>query len=242
MFTPRDPQELQRAAIKRIIEERKKTDPFAAPAFGAKAVNDRLMKLMKNDKGIHLDSYLGVLGSLAGFSCQMVIREEQIKIGRKTEESVFIIATPTDGKRYFFGDALNGPLVENQHSVWSLTAGAAQRLGLREVPDVGEIFRHTAATVGTEAFGIPRLPEGHSLTDPPINYVIHLWPFFLPMIKEYCDYPCEWPILFGIAIQETIVSTKGVLDPKLAMKLVMECAIPMSKVDLPAFIKQLGHY
>ncbi|WP_157199276.1 hypothetical protein [Methylomonas koyamae] len=47
-----------------------------------------------------------------------------------------------------------------------------------------------------------------------------------------CPHPAHWPILFGLAIQEAIHSGKSVIDPCIALKIVMESAIAMSKVDL----------
>ena len=45
----------------------------------------------------------------------------------------------------------------------------------------------------------------------------------------------EWPILFGVAVQDIMLRIKPeVLDPKLALAMVMESAIAMSKVDLSA--------
>jgi hypothetical protein len=39
-------------------------------------------------------------------------------------------------------------------------------------------------------------------------------------------------MVFAIAIQKAILMGKDVIDPTLAGTIVMECAVPMSKVDL----------
>ncbi len=225
------------AALKSAIEVQKKTDPLVGLKIGAKEVNQRLINGLKNEKGVHIESFHTVLGSLAGFSCQMSLREELADQARASSEKVVLaVASGADGKKYYFGDSLNKPLAESQYSIWSLAAGAAQKLGAT-VPDVGEIFAHVAATVGGDAFGIPRIPDDHSPGDLPLNYLKVIWPSIFPVVAQFSDKPSEWPILFGIAIQEAIMMAKGVIDPCLAVTIVMESAVPMSKVDLPDFYR-----
>ena len=62
-----------------------------------------------------------------------------------------------------------------------------------------------------------------------------LWPTLLPVVRSFCDDPAEWPILFAIATQESIFMAKDVIEPGLAVTVVMESAVPMSKIDLPEF-------
>jgi hypothetical protein len=54
------------------------------------------------------------------------------------------------------------------------------------------------------------------------------------MIERFCPNPEHRPVLLGLAIQSLLSQTKAVLDPCLALQVVMESAIPMSKVDLNA--------
>jgi hypothetical protein len=48
----------------------------------------------------------------------------------------------------------------------------------------------------------------------------------------FCPNPVDWPILYSLAIQEAIYAGKEAIEPGLAFRIVMESAIPMSKVDL----------
>jgi hypothetical protein len=188
------------------------------------------MSGLNDQRGVHLETLLCALGSLAGYSCQASVRE-LLKQGGQPEEEAFVIAIGKDGRRYFFGDALNKPLAEDQYSVWSLAAGVATGLGCQQPLNVGEIFKYVAATVGGPEFGIPRIPEGHRPGDPPSNWVKYAWSKALTTVQNYCESPSEWPVAFGIAIQVVMTQAKGVIDPCLALSIVMESAIPMSKVD-----------
>lgn len=219
------------AALMRAIEKKRETDPLIGAKLGSKEINHRLINAMKSEKGVHVESILCALGALAGYACQANLRAQALENGMP-ETAAFIVIVTADGKKYFFGDPLNQVLAESQYSVWSLAAGAAQHNGCSSLPDILEIFEHVTKAVGNVEFGIPRIPEGHQPGDTPINYLKVLWPNLLPTIKQFCQKPSEWPILLGFAVQEVINMSKGVIAPDLAIKIVMESAIPMSKVDL----------
>ncbi len=213
------------------IRQKSKEDPLIGAKLGAKEIFQRLLIGMKDSKGVHVESLLSALGALAGYSCQANLRAQALAKGM-AETAAFQIIKTKDGKNYFFGDPLNNALAGSQHSVWGLAAGAAQDGGAKELPDLQEIFEHTASVIGSDQFGIPRIPDNHRASATPINYLRDIWPTLFPTVKLFCPNPVDWPILFSLAIQEAIDAGKGTIDPAFALKIVMESAIPMSKVDL----------
>ena len=218
-------------AMDRAIAEKQKTDPLIKVKIGGNEIFQRLVGGLKDERGVHIESLLAILGALAGYACQFSVRERNLKYGAKSPVRGLTIAAGADGRQYYFGDALNLPLAEDRYSVWSLTAGTVKQLG-KPLPDLTDIFKHAAATVGGAQFGIPRLPKGHGAGDLPINFLKIFWPKLLPIAQRFCDGPAELPIVFGLAIQHAILMGKDVIDPTLAGTIVMECAVPMSKVDL----------
>ena len=225
------------AAVHRAIADRKKEDPLIGVKIGAKEINHRIiLALGKTDpKGAHVGSLLTILGSLAGYSCQMVARinlGELAKENKVTDVDLVHVVGTGDEKKFFYGNSINKPLAEDKYSIWSMAAGAAQHNGCKELPDIHEIFKYVTSTIGSEQFGIPRVPDEQKAFDTPADIVLAFWPTMLPMLKEFCDTPAEWPILFAAAIQESIDMSKNIIDPKIALTVVMECAIPMSKIDL----------
>lgn len=219
------------AALMKVIEKQRKTDPLIGAKIGSKEINRRLFDAMKTEKGVHIESILCALSALAGYACQASLRVQALEKGM-SEVTALVVIDTANGKKYFFGDPLNQLLVESKYSVWSLAAGAAQHNGCSQLPDINDIFRHVTTTVGNDNFGIPRLPDKHQPSDTPVNYLKALWPHLLPVIKQFCPTPSEWPILYGLAIQEVIDMAKGIITPDLALTIVMESAIPMSKIDL----------
>jgi hypothetical protein len=105
-------------------------------------------------------------------------------------------------------------------------------LGLQELIDLHEIFKHVTVTLGTDNFGIPRVDAEHKAKETPLNYVRFLWPQLFPLAQSFCPTPQDWPVVFGVAIQEILFASKDLIAPKLALIIVMESAVPMSKIHL----------
>ena len=139
-----------KSGMKQAIAERKKSDPFAGVKIGCLEINQRIISALKNERGVHIESLLSVLGSLAGYACQVAVREEMVVQQRTPENQAFVIVESKDGSRYFFGDNLNKPLAESQYSIWALTAGAVNYLG-KKPPDISEIFKHVSNSLGTRS-------------------------------------------------------------------------------------------
>jgi len=217
-------------SLYRAVDERRAEDPMIGAKIGAKEILQQVINALKTGRGVRIEDLLAILATLAGYACQMSVREQPG--GSLTE------AVTSDGAKYYFGDALNRPLAESQYSVWSICAGTAQHLGVRpeDFPGLDDVFRHVSASVGTPQFGIPRLPEAHMPGEPPRNY-LKLWKLFLPRVRRFCPDAQQWPMLYAIAIAEAMEMAKDVIAPQLALRLVMECAIPMSKVD-PASVEE----
>ncbi len=205
--------------------------PMAGARLGAKAIYQRLLAEAGNRQQVHFASLLCNLGALAGYACQAYLRAQAVARGM-SETAAFLVVDALDGKQFFFGDPLNKILANSQYSLWSLAATAAHQAGAEEFPDLDELFQHTASVLGSKDFGIPRVPGRHRAGDTPLNYLKAQWAPLLPVVKSFCPDPANWPILYGMATQEAIILGKDAIPPALALSIVMESAIPMSKIDL----------
>ncbi len=228
------PGETAEELIQQAMAVQKKLDPLAGLKIGAQELTERLVLALKTEHGLHIETFLTVLAALAGFSCQMSTREK-IVAGKATGEHPIIEVKGADGQIYFFGDMVNKPLLEDRLSIWSFAGGAAQQAGAKNLPDIHEIAKHVADSVGKNEFGVPRLPDEHRAADMPVNLLKTFWGPVFGIVKPYCDSPSEWPILFGITLNGAITQAKDAIDPEMALKIVMETAIPMSKIN-PAFL------
>ncbi len=227
-----DPSRWEASLLDRI-KEMSPTDPLIGAKICGKELAPRLIESMKEGHGVHVESMMCAAGALAGYSCQAAVRAKN-RMQDADELAGLSIATTHDGRTFLFGDSLNGYVAESEMSVWSIAAGGAQACGCQRLPDLDDIFAHVANTVGSTEFGLPRLPEGHPVHEAPLFYLERLWPKHFPLVERLCPEPDHWPLAFALAIQELLSQTRAVLEPCVALQVVMESAIPMSKVRLGA--------
>jgi hypothetical protein len=207
------------------------------------SLRETLLRALKDERGIHAETLMVVSGSLAGYTAAYVLWETMIKPGRLQLMRDIHVAETTDGAKYYFGDPLNAFLVPETPgnlSLYSIIAGSAADAGVPfgEMPPPDEIFGHVAKTIGHSAFGTIRAPDDHRprLT---AQQALALWPVTREILSRN-DNPgfagqsvpvAHWPIVTNIVAGQFIAQTKHVLDPRLAVRLILEAAISMSKVD-----------
>jgi hypothetical protein len=195
-------------------------------------IADWLMREVKDQRGIHCETLLTVVGALAGYAAQQALWEGMVKPGKLAISQAFKVVETPSGAMYFFGDTLDSLLVsmEPKHvSVWKIVAGSVLAAGGEHLPNVNDLLRHSAATAGTSAFGLPRLPDDHLPSILPRAALERFWPDARMLLA--LSEPLQWPLLMAHAAQKLMLAMKGSIAPDLAVKIVMEAAVPMSRVD-----------
>jgi hypothetical protein len=216
------------AAFFQALAERSKTDPLIGAQMGAKEIMERLTQALRNERGVHIESLVGVLAALAGYACQVSVREAA-RAQRVPETALMTSVQTKDGRTFFVGDAINRALVNSQYSVWGIAAAGAQDAGCTALPDIAEVFTYANSTVGSASFGHYRV-AGNQPGDLPANYLA-MWPDVQAIIARFCPDPAQWPVLLAIALRDAIIWGKAVLKPSLALGLAMDTAVAMSMVD-----------
>lgn len=179
---------------------------------------------------VHVETMLSALGAMAGFGCQIAVREA-VKAGQISSEGALVEVTTKDGGTYYFGDQLNQPLLEAPINVWKLIAGGAQHAGATELHDVIEIVKHVSATVGGPEFGVLRVDAKHQPHEAPIEALKKHWQPCWTLIRSLGADPIMTGWYFAGAAQTVIIDAKEVIDPVLSYRIVMEAAVAMAKVD-----------
>jgi len=195
-------------------------------------IADWLMRELKDQRGVHCETMLTVVGALAGYAAQQALWEGMVKPGKLAISQAFQVMDTPSGATYFFGDALDAILVSmepKQLSIWKIVAGGTLAQGGEHLPDIGNLLRHCASTAGTAQFGLPRLPDGHLPAILPRAALERFWPGarLLLGLAE----PLSWPLHMAYAAQKLMQAMKGSIAPDLAVRIVMEAAVPMSRVD-----------
>jgi hypothetical protein len=227
---PEDIEALKRAALRRAIDAAEREDPLRGAQVAGQVILERMLILFTDERGVHVESVATALGALAGYACQQAAFDG-LRAGNPDYAGAALnVATTTSGEELYFGDALVRPLAQTTYSIWGLVAAGAQQQGA-VLPDLMELLRHGASTIGGADFGVPRFAPGTGANDIPRNYLA-LWERFLPTLKELAPNVQRWPIAYGIAVQNLFKLGGGQFDLGVLTRVVMDSAIATSKIKL----------
>ena len=81
--------------------------------------------------GLHVETFLCVMGALAGFAAQMGMREEFIGKQKKSEQDIFKIFKTANNFLYYGGPNLGALLTDTPHSIFKLSGTLYNKLGGR---------------------------------------------------------------------------------------------------------------
>lgn len=226
-------------ALRRAIHEQAQNDPHIAAKIAAQSLLNRSFSILQDDRGVHVESVFALLGSLAGQACLQSALAQIADKEHPDENDALITVTDTQGRNYYYGNPINNLLLEGHFSVWSLVGGAVQSHG-GALPDIDDIVKHVVQSIGKPQFGTPRLPDGVEIRFSPQEY-LRLWQPFKAEILDVLPVPArDWPFAYALAIQNFMVQGQDFMMPgqtalsvATAAVIVMECAVPMSKILPP---------
>jgi hypothetical protein len=198
--------------------------------ISARQVLDHLMTTLTTDQGVHIESLVTALGALAGRACQFATLDGLSSKNPDYDGLSLLVVGGANGDQYYYGDAINRPLAESPQSVWALLASPVVHFG-GELPDFGELFSHSAATVGGPQFGRPRYAEGTDAAETPREYV-RLWNDLLPIVCRHSPGPQQWPLAYGYALQRLFAQVNAQLDLGVLARVAMDSAIATSRLKV----------
>jgi hypothetical protein len=207
-------------------------DLYVRAKAAADLIGPGAMSVAMSERGLHVESMLVALGAVAGFGCQIAARLSPPPEAVGSDQTVrWVEAQGADGRSYFLGDAGNHYLLEAPMSLWNVAAGVLPGLGAGAPPDIIEIVRHVAGTIGTEDFGSIRFPPGTGASHAPTEYLVRLWPDTRERLGRSDLAVSEWCVGFGIAVQIMLMAAREATDPVAALGILMETAVAMAKID-----------
>ncbi|MEO9971451.1 MAG: hypothetical protein ABJG15_16770 [Hyphomonadaceae bacterium] len=223
------------AALLRHLDEKDKEDPIARLEIAGRAVFDLACQSLKGlggREGIRVEDLLALLGSAGGYSTIVTVLA-QIEADANSIEKVGMQHVGTaDGRHFYFGDFLNHVLLNHEKAILRMSLGMSKHLGgTASVDDVTDAMAYTASKVGTPEFGIPRLPEDHRPIVSPTEFVRLIWPRINQELERYEISVILRPSVIGFAIMNAMQAGKDTIDPTLATKIIIECAVPTSRLD-----------
>lgn len=190
---------------------------------------------IKRTGQVHPETLLTEIGALAGFAVQMSIRKSVIERQKLDPGTILIEVATKNDEIYYFSDVMNWMLFENMehppYSVWAYVAAAVPSERRLLLPDISDIVSNAARSIGTGRFGVPRLPPAHMPLKLPRSALDEHWRPIRAEFEASCRDPSEWAYDIAAAAQWQMLTSRDAVDLPLAARIVMEAAIPMSKVD-----------
>ena len=194
-----------------------------AAKIAAIEIYENINAILREEKDAQTASAFAALGSLAGQAC---LQEALFLHADKSD--ALITVSDVSGRHYYYGETIDRLLLQDRLSVWALLATAMQKYEDAALPDTEAIRYHVTQTIGAPLFGVPRLPLGLHIRMAPLE-CLQLWqPLKAGVLDRLHVPPQDWHLAYGLAIQKMLA--QDALPPTQAALIVMECAIPMSKV------------
>jgi hypothetical protein len=194
-----------------------------------------MAKQIKQSGEIHAETLLTEIGALAGFAAQMSIRKAMIAEQGLDPDSILVEVVTKNEEKYYFSDVLNWILFENMdappYSIWAYVSAAVPEDIRMVLPDIADIVSHAARTIGMRRFGVPRVPPSHAPRKLPRAALDEHWRSVQDELTASRRHPSEWPYDLAVAAQWQMLTSREGLPLHIAATIVMEAAIPMSKVD-----------
>ena len=193
-----------------------------------------VLEAYKDSKGVHIESVLSALGSLSGFAVQEGLRQKLVIESGQPESKIFFIVKTKNNEVFYFGpifDQFLTGIKQGNFSVWTIVAEGAVKAGATKLPDINLIAKENAERIGLASYGVPDAISGHPVKDLPLVALQKHW----IKVREILEFNKVEPIYWGWEIayvaQGLILEGKDIIPPHIAAEIVMEAAIPMSKID-----------
>jgi hypothetical protein len=184
---------------------------------------------------VHPQTLLTAIGALAGFAAQMAIRKAIIAPGKLDPNEILPEVVTKNGEKYYFSDTLNWMLFENvaspPYSIWAYLLDIIPPAERGALPDMEDVLGFAARSIGTARFGMPRLPPEHMPHKTPRAALEESWATVQREFETSARDPAAWPFDLAYAAQWQMATSRDRVPLPLAAWIVMEAAIPMSKVD-----------
>jgi hypothetical protein len=204
-------------------------------AIGRSIAAMLMAKQISRTGQVHHETLLTEIGALAGFAVQMSIRRSVIERQQLDPGTILVEVATKNNEIYYFSDLLNWMLFENMeqppYCVWAYVSAPVPPESHLLLPDMSEIVSNAARSIGTKPFGVPRLPREHMPHKLPRSALEEHWRFIRAELGTAGRDPSQWPYDVAAAAQWQMSTGQGTIDLPLAARIVMEAAIPMSKVD-----------
>src|SRR5262249_33843705 len=148
-----------------------------------------------------------------------VMQSKRFTIDTK-DTAAFCIVTAKNGEKLYYGSFPNQPLLESPVSVQSIIRLAVQQAGPAPV-DFRDVATHIASTVGTDRFGIPRVPPEYTPIQPARETLERYASQMFQHIGAFKADPAYLGWHFAWAGLKVITKNKDSISPSVSARIVL---------------------
>lgn len=169
---------------------------------------------------------LMLAAGMAGYACHQAVKENKEPL---------IFTETKDGKKFFFGDAVNFYLLENPYSVLNLLSGYYKNKTDKEVSssDIKKFVSQGINNIADKDFLLAKRFHPSDI----YQMVFDCWHgIYDNMTSRYCKTADEWSVLYAIVLQNILNHMDG--KPEQLFNKAVECALYLSKMDYTSIRKK----
>lgn len=187
---------------------------------GAGNVIAMLKGVLRGPQGTDMTVVMIYAAGLAGCACHEAV---------KAEGGTFAVAKTTNGQTFYLGDDVNKYLLENRLSVLSFISAICEGA-------VDDALAYVTAFVSS--LGDPNLSVCDMTADSVYKMVKECWDgIYVTMTTRICKKPSEWPVLYGIVLQNIMREALQIGAPADEVKrIALECSIALSRMGDDTFV------
>ena len=221
----------------KLLESEEGNQPHQRTQLAGKVVFDAVCEILNSDKGVRIEDLIAALAATGGLHCAFAALEAHAQLGPQAHEHDVVSVSGKDGLAYVFGNLPNQFLLESQFSLLSLAMGMAQDCGAQvSMEQAQAVMGRLASRVGTPAFAQPDLPANHMPFERPTTAALMFLSKLNQALQIYEVATAKRPEAMGFALQNALELGKAAIDPNMAIKIVVEYAVPAARMDPRALL------
>ncbi|MDE5946939.1 MAG: hypothetical protein K2G63_06535, partial [Oscillospiraceae bacterium] len=220
---PVDEKHPELCSLVRNVDLKRKEDPFIGAKLAGQEIYLNLTNWLKNEKGVHAETLLAVLGSVGGHECVKGIMNTLNSIvndnspDKNMEKAVagllgILIVETTNRERYIMGDRIG-----NAFSSFYETAASENGIALDKLTTLAS---EVASKIGTENYWITSF--GEFVKENPRELADLFDGKFERTFNIYCCFPYERMLGFAVATQKAVKQAESVISKETALSILAE--------------------
>lgn len=220
------------ATMKDAVDQQQRVAPFEANIRTGRLLADLILDSVADEPKFANDTALCVVGAMAGHAAAVSAAQS---VANTSPEAIFegdyTISTGPNGSRRITGTIVNDALISGPKAFWRLVDAKGRAMSGASITGLAEINSHVDATMHSPDFGTPRMPGTTRCLENPAALVDALWPEFFSSLTAFDPDPAGWCASWGFAAQDILDEACQSIPCADAMRVILECAVPMSRRD-----------